>query len=97
MRVGANFHWEQDDWHAELGATYYAKQDKIADFESQTDGYTLLSASFNYYLSVANTDLTLFARANNLTNTLARVHSSFLKDDAPLPARSFVIGLKASF
>jgi iron complex outermembrane recepter protein len=97
MRMGANFHWEQGDWHAELGATYYAKQDKIADFETQTDGYTLVSAAFNYYLSFASTDLTLFARANNLTNQLARVHSSFLKDDAPLPARSFVLGLKASF
>jgi len=97
MRFGAELHWEQDNWHAELGATHYSKQNKIADFETPTDGYTLVSASFNYYLSLDNTDLTFYLKANNLTNELARVHSSFLKDVAPLPARSFVLGAKVSF
>jgi iron complex outermembrane receptor protein len=97
MRFGTEFHWEQGNWHAELGATHYSKQDKIADFETQTTGYTLISAAFNYYLSLNDTDLTIYLKANNLTNELARVHSSFLKDDAPLPARSFVLGAKFSF
>jgi iron complex outermembrane receptor protein len=97
MRFGTEFHWEQGNWHAELGATYYSKQDKIADFETQTDGYTLVSAAFNYYLSLDDTDMKFYLKANNLTNELARVHSSFLKDDAPLPARSFVLGAKVSF
>lgn len=97
MRFGTQFHWEQGNWHAELGATYYSKQDKIADFETQTDGYTLVSAAFNYYLSLDNTDMTFYLKANNLSNELANVHSSFLKDDAPLPARSFVLGAKVNF
>lgn len=97
MRFGTELHWEQGNWHAELGATYYSKQDKIADFETQTDAYTLVSAAFNYYLSLDNADLTFYVKANNLTNQLARVHSSFLKDDAPLPARSFVLGAKVNF
>ena len=97
MRLGAELHWEQDNWHAELGATRYSKQDKIATFETQTDGYTIVSAAFNYYLSLDSTDLKFYLKANNLTNKLARVHSSFLKDDAPLPARSFVLGAKVRF
>jgi iron complex outermembrane receptor protein len=97
MRFGTELHWEQGNWHAELGATHYAKQDKIADFETQTDGYTLVSAAFNYYVSLDDSDLTFYVKANNLTNELARVHSSFLKDVAPLPARSFVLGAKVSF
>jgi iron complex outermembrane receptor protein len=97
MRFGTELHWEQGNWHAELGAIHYTKQDKIADFETQTDGYTLVSAAFNYYVSLDDTDLTFYVKANNLTNELARVHSSFLKDDAPLPARSFVLGAKVSF
>jgi iron complex outermembrane receptor protein len=97
MRFGTQFHWEQGNWHAELGATHYSKQDKIADFETQTAAYTLVSAAFNYYLSLDDTDLTFYLKANNLTNELAKVHSSFLKDDAPLPARSFVLGAKVSF
>jgi iron complex outermembrane receptor protein len=97
MRFGTELHWEQGNWHAELGATHYAKQDKVADFETQTDGYTLVSAAFNYYVNLDDNDLTFYVKANNLTNELARVHSSFLKDVAPLPARSFVIGTKVSF
>ena len=97
MRFGAELHWEQDNWHAELGATHYSKQSKIAEFETQTDGYTIVSAAFNYYVSLDNTDLTFYLKGNNLTNELARVHTSFLKDDAPLPARSFVLGAKVSF
>ena len=97
MRFGAELHWEQDNWHAELGATHYSKQNKIAEFETQTDGYTIVSAAFNYYLSLDNTDLTFYLKGNNLTNELARVHTSFLKDDAPLPARSFVLGAKINF
>jgi iron complex outermembrane receptor protein len=97
MRFGTELHWEQGNWHAELGVIHYTKQDKIADFETQTDGYTLVSAAFNYYVSLDDTDLTFYVKANNLTNELARVHSSFLKDDAPLPARSFVLGAKVSF
>jgi iron complex outermembrane receptor protein len=97
MRVGAELHWEQDNWHAELGAIHYAQQDRIAEFETQTDGYTIVSAAFNYYVSLADTDLTLYIKGNNLTNRLAKVHSSFLKDQAPLPARSFVMGAKVSF
>lgn len=97
MRLGAELHWEENNWHVELGATHYSKQDKIAEFESQTDGYTLVSASVNYYTSVGSTDMSFYLKGNNLTNELARVHSSFLKDNAPLPGRSFVLGTKISF
>jgi iron complex outermembrane receptor protein len=97
MRVGAELHWENDNWHAELGATYYAKQDKFAQFETETDGYTLISAAANYYISLPDGDLTLFLKGNNLSNEEARVHSSFLKDEAPLPGRSIVLGARLNF
>lgn len=97
MRFGAELHWEQDNWHAEIGATHYSEQDKMADYETQTDGYTLVSASFNYYATLGDNDLTLYVKGNNLTNELAKVHSSFIKDVAPLPARSFVVGVKYNF
>ena len=35
MRLGGELHWEQDNWHAELGAIHFAKQDKIANFETK--------------------------------------------------------------
>lgn len=97
FRLGAELHWENDAWHAEFGATYYASQDEIAEFETKTDGYTLVNAAVNYYVDAFESEVVLFARANNLTNREARVHSSFIKDDAPLPGRSFVVGARVQF
>jgi iron complex outermembrane receptor protein len=39
----------------------------------------------------------LFVKGNNLTDELALVHTSFLKNSAPLPGRSVEIGLKFDF
>ncbi|GAA0858551.1 TonB-dependent receptor [Aliiglaciecola litoralis] len=97
LRIGAELHWENTHWHAELGATYYAKQDDIAEFETLTQGYTLVNAAFSYYMDVADNELVLFVRGNNLTNEEARVHASFIKDDAPLPGRSIVVGARLQF
>ncbi len=97
LRIGTTLHWEQDQWHGEVGVSHYAKQDKTAVDETSTDGYTLLSASVNYYISLPQTDLTVYLKGDNLTDEEARVHSSFLKDLAPLPGRNFTLGVRASF
>ena len=97
FRIGAELHYETADWHAELGMTHYAKQDNIAELETETDSYTLVNASFNYYIELDNSEVVLYAKGNNLTDEEARVHSSFLKEDAPLPGRSFVIGTRVNF
>ncbi|GAB3013042.1 TonB-dependent receptor [Bowmanella dokdonensis] len=97
FRLGTSLHFELDNWHAEAGVTRYASQDKIARFETETDGYTLVSASINYYLPTEIADLTFFVKGDNLTDEDARVHSSFLKDVAPLPGRSIKLGIKGNF
>lgn len=97
LRLSSALHWEKGNWHGEFGATYYAKQDRITDYESQTDSYTLVNASINYYLSLDDVDATLYLKGNNLSDQEARVHSSFLKDKAPLPGRSFVLGTRVNF
>lgn len=97
FRLGAELHWENEAWHAEVGATYYASQSDIAEFETETAGYTLVNASVNYYFDAFDSEIVLFAKANNLTNREARVHSSFIKDDAPLPGRSIVVGARVHF
>ncbi|WP_026375933.1 TonB-dependent receptor domain-containing protein [Aestuariibacter salexigens] len=97
MRFGAELHYEADNWHAELSATRYAKQDNIAAYETETEGYTLVSASVNYYTQVGNNELIFFLKGNNLTDQEARVHQSFLKDEAPLPGRAVTTGVRLSF
>ncbi|WP_340677816.1 TonB-dependent receptor [Paraglaciecola sp.] len=97
MRVGSSLHYEYGNWHAEVEVTRNSQQDKIAANETKTDGYTMLAASTNYYLDLDNIDMTLYLKGENLTNEEGRIHSSYLKDEAPLSGRSFSIGLRARF
>jgi len=41
--------------------------------------------------------MTIYIKGDNLTNQEARVHSSYLKDEAPLSSRLFSIGVGARF
>ncbi|AWL13167.1 putative TonB-dependent receptor [Saliniradius amylolyticus] len=97
LRLGATAHFEYGSWHGELGAVRYSKQDRVAPFETHTDGYTLVSASVNYYLQNDFADMTFFIKGDNLTDEEARVHNSFIKDVAPRPGRSISLGVRASF
>ena len=94
MRVGIKAEFEQGNWRAELGSQHYFEQDDVAALEASTEGYTLVDARVSYSFSDA---FTLYLKGNNLTDEYARVHSSFLKDIAPLPARSFAVGISGNF
>jgi len=96
-RFGSNLMWTLDRWRASLGAVRYAKQDKLAAFETPTAGYTWVTAHLSYDLSHGGTDWELFADANNLGNQEARAATSFLKDRAPLPGRAIACGVRAYF
>jgi len=94
LRVGARAEYEISNWRAELSGQHYFEQDKTAALETSTDGYTLVDAQISYALS---NDLKIYLKGHNLTDEYARVHSSFLKDKAPLPARSFAVGISGNF
>lgn len=96
-KAGLNYQYSGLNWSADFGVTRYAKQDKIAAYESPTAAYTLVDASLNYDFSLAQLDMTAFVRGTNLTDELAFVHSSFIKQDAPLPGRAITLGLRATF
>ncbi len=70
-------------------------QNRNAPLETETDGYTLVSASLNWHPIADKPDLTLGIAANNIFDVVARRHSSLLKDYAPLAGRD--IRLTASF
>ena len=73
-------------------------QDNTAEYELPTDGYTLLNAGFDYTIAQGqNSKVKLFTKGTNLTDEEARIHSSFLKDLAPLRGRAFFAGIRAEF
>lgn len=97
LRVGTQFSYQTERLSAHLDITRYEEQDRIDEGETPTDGYTLVDASVSYNLDVLNQDITVYLKGTNLTDTEARVHTSFLKDIAPRPGRSFALGVRGYF
>jgi len=97
MRFGSELSYVSDGLSADVGFTWYDDQNDVASFETATDGYTLVNASVQYEFATQGVDWVLFARGDNLTDEEARVHTSFLKDQAPLPGRNFTMGVRALF
>ncbi|MGD9980490.1 MAG: TonB-dependent receptor [Hyphomonadaceae bacterium] len=85
---------ENDRWTARIEAVDTAEQDRLAPFETATDGYTFFNASLAWRPTES---WTIRLDGRNLTDELGRVHSSFLKDDLALPGRNLRVTLLASF
>lgn len=96
-RWGVGYAWSLDAWRAGVSAMRYRAQDRVAEFETPTAGYTLVNADVAWSFMAGGTELELFLQGRNLTDREARVHTSFLKDQAPLPGRSLGFGLRAFF
>ncbi|WP_238382866.1 TonB-dependent receptor [Cognatilysobacter segetis] len=96
-RVGAELRWRGADLRASLGATHWYRQDDVAAGESATAGYTLVDAHAAYHIDRGATALEFFADATNLTDQVARVHTSFLKDRVVLPGRGVAFGVRVFF
>lgn len=96
-------------WSATVGVEYASRlfdaglevrrvgeQERIAEFELPTDGYTLVNLR-GAVRPFADRNVTVFAEARNLTDAEAREHVSFLKDIAPLPGRNLRVGVTYRF
>lgn len=97
FRFGTDIDFTHDRINANVNWTHYAEQDKAAALESSTEGYNMLDASVTYQLPLSAMDIALVVKAENLTDTEARVHTSFIKDVAPRPGRNFSLGIRGSF
>lgn len=74
------------------------KQNKISDFETPTNGYTLLNIGLGGQLIVADQDINVRLSANNLLNENYISHLSRLKTDGILnPGRNISVGLSIPF
>ena len=72
-------------------------QNRIAAFETATEGYTMTNASLSFKPLGADNDSSLTVSANNIFDVNARRHASFLKDFAPLAGRDFRVTARFSF
>lgn len=97
LRFGARLQYGYRDWDAQLEVVRVNEQNKLAPLETASKSYSLINADVSYKILKGPTEYLLFLQGRNLLNEEARVHSSFLKDRAPLPGRNFMVGVRASF
>jgi len=97
VRLGLKWNYEWDKFSWEVSASHYLKQSDTADYEETTSGYTLLDMQLNLDTSHWISGTSVYLKGHNLTDELAYVHSSFLKDKTPLPSRAFTVGITGFF
>ena len=88
--------WTSKRWDLTGEVRHVGEQDRLAEFELPTDGYTMVNLR-GAVRPFADPDITVFAEAHNLTDEEAREHTSFLKDIAPLPGRNLRVGVTYAF
>ena len=81
---------------AELRLKDVEKQTRVATGGTATDGYQMLDFSMTKAFSMDSAptlNVSIFGK--NLLNEVARNHTSFVKNEVPLPGRNY--GLKFNF
>lgn len=96
-RIGSEFRWHREHWHASIGATHYFDQTRTAAFETPTADFTLWDAALTYSHDTEAASFEWYLKGENLGDTEARLHTSVLKDVAPLPGRNLGVGVRVYF
>ncbi len=100
-RLGLDLGWKETTWSAQVAVTRVFDQNRVSSFdlrdgepEAATPGYTRLDAGAAWRPSGA--PVTIYLIGRNLTNEDMRIHTSYLKNLAPPPGRSLLLGVQAS-
>jgi iron complex outermembrane receptor protein len=72
-------------------------QDRLAELETATRGFTLVNASVQFKPLRNNSNTSITLSANNIFDVDARRHASFLKDVAPLAGRDLRVTARLNF
>lgn len=97
LRIGGGAAYRQGPFWVRFSARRTTAQDRVASLETPTEGFTMVDASISYRIFTGRLfhDVTLVG--TNLTDAEARLHTSFLKDVAPLPGRGVRLVYRLTF
>ncbi|AKS43303.1 TonB-dependent receptor [Wenzhouxiangella marina] len=97
QRLTSGLDWHRGPWRAGLEWQRVFRQSRVADFESPTPGYHLVNARLGYAFNLGMMPMEVYLSGHNLGDEEARVHTSYLRDFAPLPGRNLRFGLRGQF
>lgn len=88
----------KDKFSALAESIFVGTASNTAENELPTSAYQMLNITLEYNLPYAEKkNLSLYLKVLNLTDEEARVHSSFIKDIAPLAGQSILVGIRGYF
>ena len=96
-RLNLGLHFHRAAWHFYGEVWEVAEQDRVADNETPTAGYTQVNAGADYRFIHGSYVYDFILRCRNLTDEEIRNHVSYLKDLAPLPGRDFSLSVRFTF
>ncbi|HKY61748.1 MAG TPA: TonB-dependent receptor [Gemmatimonadota bacterium] len=97
LRLGVGAHYQGEPFWGEIHVRRASEQDRVAEFETPTDAYSMLDATIGYRFFTGGLVHDLILRGTNLTDEEGRNHVSFLKDLAPLPGRDVSLAYRLNF
>lgn len=97
MRVLAGFEAQSNRWDGRFEVERVARQDRVAAFETPTDGFTLVNASVAWRPWGRSRESVLILSANNIFDVEARRHASFTKGFVPMAGRDIRLSARFSF
>jgi iron complex outermembrane receptor protein len=98
-RLAAGLRYRSERWSAAAEVTHNFEQDRVsaAEGETPTPSSTLVGASVGYRFFTSGTVHRLELVGTNLTDEVARVATSYLKDEIVLPGRNVTLAYRLSF
>ncbi|NNM04585.1 MAG: TonB-dependent receptor [Gemmatimonadetes bacterium] len=97
LRVGTGLRYDGGTLRGDVGITLVTDQARIAPLEEETEGHTMLDASVGYRLFTGEVVHDFVLQATNLADQEARLHTSYVKELAPLPGREIKLIYRVYF
>ncbi|QDO96881.1 TonB-dependent receptor [Ferrovibrio terrae] len=88
---------EQEDIGFRLELAGVARQDRAGANETTTDGYRVINAAVTWRPFSENRNVALLLQGRNLTDEEGRLHTSMLKEQAPIRGREVRLGGSVTF
>lgn len=96
LAIGGALVGKADRIEARLGTEWNAAQNRIAAYETPTNGFATVDASLTWRPVSGANNLTIIAALENLFDAEGRRHASVTKDFVPLAGRNFRLSARLS-
>lgn len=96
-RITVGLEFIKDSFNADVEVERYFEQHRTALNELRTEAFYLANFGLLYEIPREARNLRLYFRVKNIFDQEARLHTSYLKEVAPLAGRNFLAGVQVLF